>query len=198
MDSFFDRAEQVRKRWDVLAHPFYERWSRGELQTAELAVYAGQYRHAVVALADATAHAGQAEHAEQERGHVDLWDDFLRSVGADADAAPTPQTADCVAAWADPRRDRAGTLAALYAIESAQPAISETKRAGLVEHYGAEAGSDATRYFDVHASLDHEHAADDRAELTAVMTPGDEPRLLAEVERVLRANWELLDGVRAS
>ena len=55
-------------------------------------------------------------------------------------AAAAPETAECAAAWADPSRDRATTLAVLYAIESAQPAISETKRAGLIEHYGAVAG----------------------------------------------------------
>jgi pyrroloquinoline-quinone synthase len=197
MDNFFDRAEQVRRRLDVLAHPFYLRWTRGELEPAELAFYAGQYRHAVVALADATAHTGHVGHAAEEHGHIALWDGFLRSVGGDPEAAPTPQTAACVKAWADPQRDRAGTLAALYAIESAQPAIAETKRAGLIEWYGAECDSDATRYFDVHAVLDHDHAAHDRAELAAVMKPADEDRLVAETERVLQANWELLDGVQA-
>jgi pyrroloquinoline-quinone synthase len=197
MDSFFDRAEQIRRRLDVLAHPFYLRWTRGELSRADLAFYAGQYRHAVVALADATAHAGDAGHAEEERSHIGLWDDFLRSVGGNPEAAPTPETAACVTAWADSHRDRAATLAALYAIESAQPAIAETKRAGLIEWYGAQGDSDATRYFDVHAVLDHDHAAHDRRELAAIMTPADESRLLAETERVLQANWDLLDGVQA-
>jgi pyrroloquinoline-quinone synthase len=197
MTGFFARADAVRERWDVLRHPFYVRWSRGELAPGELAFYAGQYRHAVVALADAASHAGVDGHAEEERSHVALWDGFLRFAGGDVDAAPTPQTAACAAAWADPHRDPAATLAALYAIEAAQPAISQTKRVGLVEHYGATAGTDATRYFDVHATLDDAHAADDREELTAVMRPGDEARLIAEIERVLEANWRLLDGVEA-
>jgi pyrroloquinoline-quinone synthase len=196
MDGFFDRADAIRERWDVLRHPFYQRWSQGDLAPGELAFYAGQYRHAVVALADAAAHAGDAGHAAQERAHVALWDGFLESVGGDAGAAPAPETAACAAAWADDTRDRAATLMALYAIEAAQPAISETKRAGLVEHYGIEAGSEATRYFDLHAVLDHEHAAHARAELEATMAPAEEDRLLAEAERVLQANWRLLDGVQ--
>ena len=197
MTGFFARADEVSRRWDVLRHPFYERWTRGELTPGELAFYSGQYRHAVVALADAAAHAGEDAHADEERSHVALWDGFLGSVGGDVDAAPTPETAACAAAWGDPSRDLPATLAALYAIEAAQPAISETKRAGLVEHHGATPGSDATRYFDVHAVLDHAHTAHNRERLTAIMEPADEERLLVEVERVLVANWHLLDGVEA-
>jgi pyrroloquinoline quinone (PQQ) biosynthesis protein C len=197
MTDFFARVDEVRRRWDVLRHPFYERWVRGELTAGELAFYAGQYRHAVVALADASARAGDDPHAEEERSHVAMWDRFVAFAGGDCNAPPTPETAACAAAWADGSRDRAATLAALYAIEAAQPAISETKRTGLIEHYGATPDSAATRYFDVHAVLDHAHAAFDRGELAAVMQPADEERLLAETERVLRANWQLLDGVQA-
>ena len=197
MDSFFDRVDDVRRRWDVLRHPFYERWVRGELEPRELAFYAGQYRHAVVALADAASQAGDERHAAEERGHVALWDEFLHSVDGEADAAPTSETAACAAAWSDKRRDRTATLAALYAIEAAQPAISETKRVGLVEHYGAAPDSDATRYFDVHVVLDRDHAAEGRRQLAAAMRPADEDRALSEMQRVLAANWRLLDGVQA-
>lgn len=197
MTDFFDRVNAVRERWDVLNHSFYQRWSQGELSREELGFYAGQYRHAVVALADAAAHGGDAGHAAEERSHVALWDGFLSAYGGDAAAPATPETAACATAWADGERDQAATLTALYAIEAAQPAISETKRAGLVEHYGAEAGSEATRYFDLHATLDVEHAARAREELALVLEPGDEERLIAEAERVLKANWELLDGVEA-
>jgi pyrroloquinoline-quinone synthase len=196
MSNFFDRMDEVHRRWDVLRHPFYERWVRGELASSELAFYAGQYRHAVIALAEAASHTGDEHHAKEEHSHVALWDGFLQSVGGDVTAAPTTQTAACAAAWSDTGRDRAATLAALYAIEAAQPAISETKRAGLIEHYGADPGTAATRYFDVHAVLDHAHAAHAGRELVAVMQPGDEERLLTEAERVLKANWKLLDGVQ--
>ena len=196
MNELRHGLDEARRRWDVLRHPFYQRWSAGELAQDELAFYAGQYRHAVVALADASAHAGDERHAAEERSHVDLWDGFLRHAGGDASAAPTRETAACAAAWADPGRDRTATLAALYAIEASQPAISQTKRDGLVAHYGATAGSEATRYFDVHAVLDHAHAEHAAGELAQAAQPGDESRLVAEAERVLQANWSLLDGVQ--
>src|SRR5689334_10219271 len=58
--DFFSRVEQARERYNVLEHPFYTRWSAGELTLEELAAYAGQYRHAVVALAEASQGAARA------------------------------------------------------------------------------------------------------------------------------------------
>ena len=58
--DLWSRLADVQSRWNVLEHPFYTRWSRGELTRDELALYAGQYRHAVVALAGATDAAARA------------------------------------------------------------------------------------------------------------------------------------------
>jgi pyrroloquinoline-quinone synthase len=195
MPDFFDRADAICRQRDVLKHPFYQRWSRGELSRPDLAAYAGQYRHAVAALARATAQVGNQAHADEERDHIVLWDQFVEAVGGDRRAPASESTKACVRAWADEDRDRAATLAVLYAIESSQPAISETKRAGLVAHYGAAPNSDATRYFDVHAELDSAHAAEDRRALGNVLESGDEERLLAHVETALHGNWRLLDGL---
>lgn len=203
--TFFTDLEAIRERWNVLEHPFYTRWSAGELTREELASYSGQYRRAVVALAEAStataAVAGdpalQAEleqHAAEETAHIDLWDRFTAAIGGDAQDAPTPETQACADTWATPR-PLLGSLVAMYAIESGQPAISETKRAGLVEHYGHAPGSDATAYFDLHAVRDVEHAAYERALIEPLLDGADADALLAEAESVLRANWELLDGV---
>ena len=51
--ELIDRIDEARERWDVLKHPFYIRWERGDLTRDELAHYAGEYRHTVVALARA-------------------------------------------------------------------------------------------------------------------------------------------------
>ena len=199
--KLFTEIEAARERWDVLQHPFYQRWSEGTLTRDELATYAGQYRHAVVALAAASRHAADAdaglrEHADEEASHVALWDDFARTVGGDTDAAPTAETRACADAWAGEDRSLLEHLVALYAIEAAQPAISETKRAGLLRFYDVDEGP-ATAYFDVHVELDHEHAAAGRALLEERAADADPVALAAAAETVLRANWELLDGVDA-
>ena len=107
-----------------------------------------------------------------------------------------PRRAICARAWAgDGERPLLASLVALYAIESGQPAISETKLAGLREHYGID-GAEATSYFDLHAELDHEHAAAERELIEERLDGADaDATLLAEAESVLRANWRLLDGV---
>jgi pyrroloquinoline quinone (PQQ) biosynthesis protein C len=202
--DLWTRLEQARSRWNVLEHPFYRRWSAGELRPEELAHYAGQYRHAVVALARATENAAKAAepavaaeleaHAQEEQAHVGLWDDFARATGAAPEAPASPETAACAAAWAGEERSFLGTLAALYAIESGQPAISQTKQEGLASHYGIDDEA-ATRYFAVHARRDHEHAAAGRAMLDERLADADLNELVVEAELVLRANWELLDGV---
>jgi pyrroloquinoline-quinone synthase len=202
--SFWDRLDTARAQCNVLDHPFYTRWSRGELTREELAAYSGQYRHAVTALAQASASAvTQAQgdlraeledHAAQESAHVELWDDFVASVGGDPAAAPLAETADCARVWTGEGRSLPETLAALYAIEAGQPAISQTKRDGLLELYGFEAGP-ATAYFDVHSTLDHEHAAAHRASLDELLADADEDALVAAATDVLEANWALLDGV---
>src|SRR5206468_3668053 len=98
-ESLFAQIEAVRAAWDILRHPFYARWSCGELTRDELARYAGQYRHAVVALAEAAERAG-SPHADEERAHVGLWDGFVGAVGGRSDADALPETAACAAAWA--------------------------------------------------------------------------------------------------
>lgn len=203
--EFWSNLEAVRARWNVLEHPFYQRWSAGELTRDELAVYSGQYRHAVQALADAaasTARAAEPElrtqleaHATEESSHVALWDGFVRAVGGDAGAEATPETAACARAWSGAEdRTLLEGLVALYAIESAQPAIALTKQDGLAAHYGIGEGP-AVEYFALHAELDVEHAAAERALIEPRLADTDAEALLAEAERVLRANWELLDGV---
>jgi pyrroloquinoline-quinone synthase len=191
------RLDDARRRRNILEHPFYTRWERGELTRAELGEYAGEYRHAVQALAavaEAAAPLAGAEHADEERAHVGLWDEFAAELDADLERSPHAETRHCTAAWTS-AEDPLEALAILYAIEAGQPEVADTKLAGLVEHYGFEGSGDGTAYFRLHAERDHEHAADSRALLERHATPADEERLVAAAERALDGNWELLDGV---
>lgn len=197
--SLFDRIEAARARWNVLEHPFYRRWECGDLSRDELGYYAGQYRHAVVALAETAAIASPLagdEHAAEETAHVALWDAFAAELGITTERSPNRETEACATAWST-ASDPLEALAILYAVESTQPAISRTKLAGLVEHYGVAADSPAAEYFALHAERDLEHAASSRALLAERATGADEERLVEVAETALRGNWRLLDGVSA-
>ena len=199
--SIWERIERSRERWDVLRHPFYRRWSAGELTADELARYSGQYRHAVEAIATMSETAAAAaperaelrRHAAEELGHVRLWDGFVEGAGGASGDAPTAETAECVREWTA-GDDLLETLARLYAIESGQPAISRTKREGLLSSYGFEDGP-GTAYFRIHETRDSEHAAEARDLISELAGTADEDRLATAAESAFRANWRLLDGV---
>lgn len=191
------RLDEARRRCNILEHPFYVRWERGELTRDELAAYAGQYRHAVVALADAAATASPlagSAHAAEEAAHVALWDEFASAVGADTTHDALPETERCVESWTA-ASDPLEALAILYAVEAGQPEVSATKLSGLEQHYGFAAGADGTAYFELHASRDHEHAAHSRRLLEEHAAPEDADRLVGRAEAALGSNWTLLDGV---
>lgn len=200
--TVWDRIEAARSRRNVLEHPFYQRWSAGELSDEELARYSGQYRHAVSAIADVSAYvaeqlperAGLAEHAREEEAHVAVWDRFVDAVGGSPGDPANTETGDCVAAWS--ARDGAlSALGRLYAIESGQPAISQTKLDGLSEHYGV-ASAPGTDYFTLHRGRDVEHAAEGRHLLEDLIgDQADEDEVVAAAEAAFEANWRLLDGV---
>jgi len=212
--NVIERLDSERAATNVLAHPFYQRWSAGELDAVELGCYAEQYRHAVVALAEASWRAAELSapahapalraHAQEESSHVELWDRFAAAVGARAGSLePLPETRECARAWS------AGAgllerLGVLYAIEASQPDISQTKLRGLVDHYGYRPEGPALEYFSVHASRDREHAEQARALIERLLPAAHGRSVAAEgvvlgAHAALKGNWLLLDGVeRAS
>ena len=189
--NLIERLDEARRRWNVLEHPFYRRWECGELTREELAFYAGEYSHAVVALADAAAAAGDSTHAAEEVAHIALWDDFAAALDATLDRKPAPETRACADAWR--REDPLEARAVLYAVEAGQPDVSRTKLEGLVDHYGFQTDTDATAYFALHAERDHEHAAASREVLENV-DEAESDRLVKVAEDALQGNWRLLDA----
>jgi pyrroloquinoline-quinone synthase len=201
--TLWERIETARGRWNVLEHPFYLRWSAGELTRPELAGYAGQYRHAteaIASLSEAVAKAAPPEerqelvrHAQEEAAHVALWDGFVEAVGGQVGAEPNPQTRACVQTWTADDGLMA-SLVRLYAIESGQIQISRVKREGLAAHYGVGDG-EGNAYFRQHEQLDKEHAETGRQLIERHLDEGDEGALADAAESAFRANWRLLDGV---
>ena len=187
----------------MLEHPFYVRWSAGELSREDLAHYSGQYRHATEALARLCRETAEvapdrhrdeiSAHAAEEEAHVGLWDGFVEAAGGEIGAEPTPETAECVSSWTS-ADGYLGRLARMYAIESGQPEISRIKREGLARFYGIDGGPGG-EYFRLHEEADHAHAEDSRRLIEEAMSAEDADAVVAAAESAFRANWRLLDGV---
>ncbi|MCW3029344.1 MAG: pyrroloquinoline quinone, partial [Solirubrobacterales bacterium] len=202
------RLDETRAARSILEHPFYLRWSAGELSAQELSCYAGEYRHAVVALAEASARAAAKAppahapalqaHAAEEASHVALWDEFARAAGAPcANGEPVlPETEACAQAWTQ-GEDLLEHLAVLYAIEASQPEVARTKLDGLSAHYGYAAEGPAVEYFTTHELRDLEHAREAGVLIDELMATVEDPRGKADamVQRAAEAldgNWRLL------
>jgi pyrroloquinoline quinone (PQQ) biosynthesis protein C len=199
----------------LLEHPFYRRWEAGELRPGELAAYAGQYRHfeaalpAVLERAAATlraeGHDGAAAlvqaNLDDERGvpepHLALFDGFLAAVGGDIDAPAGPAMAELVTGPLA-AHDAVALLAAVAAYEVQASDIARSKAEGLVRHYGL--GTDGTRFWDVHGTLEDGHAGwtlDALADATGAGA-GDEATVRQAARRAADAWWAVLDEREAA
>ena len=157
----------------LLEHPFYRRWEAGELEPAELAAYAEQYRIVEASLpavlgtisrglgdgpATRLVTANLAEELGVPTPHTELFESFAEAVGAGSDAPATPATLSLVRERQDAAaRDPLRALAMVAAYEVQAGPIARTKGDGLREHYGLDA--DGTRFWDVHAAMEASHAA---------------------------------------
>lgn len=193
----------------LLSHPFYQRWEAGELRPGELASYAAQYRHFEAALP--TLLRGVLSHLDPEspaaelvrdnlndeesnpQPHVDLFDRFAAAVKA-PHCAPTAATRGLLDTYrrviaAGPASGAAG----LTAYEVQAPDIAATKARGLRAHYGLDA--EGTLFWDVHASMDRDHAA---WAIDALATLPDAEDAIPAVRATADAWWAFLDEREAA
>jgi len=217
---FFQALDDRLDRYDLLQHPFYQAWSKGELTRDDLREYAAEYWHHVSAfpaylsalhsrLPDGNlrrvvlGNLADEEGLQDGRPHSDLWMDFANGMGAEEANVRGrrigPQTRALLEHFrAAMQGPPASALAALYAYESRVPAIAKTKAEGLEQHYGADDA--ARRYFTVHTTADVHHARVWRNALAAELAehPEETEAALAAGEDAARALWTTLDGIESA
>lgn len=219
--GFWSRFEERVAPYDLLNHPFYQAWSKGELTRADLREYAAEYWHHVSAfptylsalhsrLPDGEMRREVLRNLAEEEGvdsptgrpHSDLWMDFATGIGASRNEVEgrgvQQEMTALIATFRELMQEEkaSSAMAALYAYESKVPEISTTKAKGLAEHYATEGA--AARYFTLHRTADVAHASVWRELIDKELAAGsaeDEEAALDAGERAAKALWIALDGV---
>src|SRR5258708_19537385 len=202
----------------MVDHPFYQRWTCGQLTREELQEYTRQYYHYALAFPTflSNAHANCDDIAirqmllenlvEEEQGsenHPELWLRFCEALGLDREevkgGTANAATRHLIATIRSLAREGAlhEGLAALYAYESQIPAVAAAKIDGLAKWYGITAPRDIA-FFAVHQEADVHHSATSRALLDRLCA-NDQARAAAEAAtvRTLDALYGFLDAVSA-
>lgn len=189
----------VSRRWPLLQHSFYQRWTQGTLTIDELRSYSDQYRHLVVALpgwlsAAAQSHPTRAaqlrSHAREETAHVGLWDDFRRAIGTSGGGAEPNQATSKLIATADALASQGLGTAVAWALEAQAPEVSRAKAEGLATHYGFDATSGAA-YFELHSRMDVAHSRELESAIEEL--PEElETQAAGAAGAVLSGLWEVL------
>jgi len=222
MTTFWSDFEARVSRYDLLKHPYYQAWTKGELTHDNLRAYASQYYSHIAAfpqylqqleerLPQGQLRATIKENREDElgamskdgRSHSDLWLDFAQGMGADVEEVNKiellPQIKSLVESFSAVAQqgEVVEALAAFCAYESQVPRIAKEKAVGLKDRYGANAKT--YKYFSVHTTADIEHTKVWH-ELIDKEVAGDEKKAilaLDSAERAAKALWEALDGVES-
>jgi len=218
MPNIRDVDREVRSR-QLLRHPFYTAWSRGEVPMPTLRSYAEQYYHFEVNfprfvgatyahLRSPTDRRLLLENLLDEEGrgrtHPELWRDFGQAIGARLGSRhpvpPTAATEGLLQVYQQCTLEGTATsgLGALYAYESQFPEIAAEKSRGLREEYGIR-GRAAHEFFRVHTSADVEHSRAERELLRRHMTTSPAAALGAVrgTRASLAAWWRFLDSFSA-
>ena len=151
----------------LLKHPFYQRWSKGELTKKDLQIYAKEYFHLVNRIpaivervrvrADEKDHplVGMiAKNGIEEQEHVELWKCFAKSLGiSEQELVAHKPSATVTAAVMELEQLADGTfedgVITMYSMEAELPKIAQTKKEGLCDWYNL-SSEDAQIYFNEH------------------------------------------------
>lgn len=200
----------------MLNHPFYQRWSTGELTRGELEEYSRQYYPYTLAFPTfvSAMHAHTDDIAirqyllenliEEERGpenHPELWLRFCEALGVGRDdvtaTAPNQATTALIASMRNLARSEKlhEGLASLYAYESQIPAVAKAKIDGLAAWYGITAPRDIA-FFSVHMTADVQHSQTARELLkTLCDTPETCEEARQAAAQTVNALYRFLDAV---
>ncbi len=209
MSRLVDLIDVEIQNRSLLKHPFYQKWSNGELILDHLQGYSKEYSQLVNAIpkmvenvvlltTDKKTHFAIAENQKEESEHIELWAKFAGALGVSKNVLSTyGGSIDTNLAISKLIKLTSGSfeeaVCAMYAYEMELPKISRSKIDGLKGFYNI-TGSDATEYFRTHEQVDVRHAQLWRRLINDIPKSKHDLALKAAI-RSLEAQNDLLDAV---
>jgi pyrroloquinoline-quinone synthase len=209
MSSLVEQIDLEIQNRSLLKHPFYQKWSNGELTLDHLKGYSKEYSQLVNAIpkmvenvsmltTDKKTHFAIVENQKEESEHIELWAKFATSLGVSKNILLGYEgTIDTNLAISKLINLTSGSfeeaVCAMYAYEMELPKISRSKIDGLKGFYNI-TGSDATEYFKTHEEVDVRHAQLWRSLIGDIPKSKHDVALKAAI-RSLEAQNDLLDAV---
>ena len=178
-------------RWALLQHPFYQAWEAGELPVDALRAYAREYGAFIANMPLGWETLNDAETAEEEREHAELWNAFAAGLDTEIGQAELPAVAGLVADSEALFAEPSTALGALYAFEAQQPETAKSKLAGLRAHY--ELPASVEPYFEEHSHNEHEAAK--LLDRIAALPEAEQARALDACQQMSQALWDALTDI---
>lgn len=212
MSILIQQLEDLIKQNHMLAHPFYQAWSCGELLKTTLQQYAKEYYYHVRAFPRyLSALHSRCENPEVRKhllenlideevgspNHPDLWKSFAEALGVPMEELGTKKPELATQKVIDHFFTCCRTLpisagiAALYSYESQIPAICQTKIQGLRNWYGLSDPKEY-RYFTVHESVDVAHSQIEKAMFEKIVASEEEEVVIETVKKTVCCLWDFL------
>lgn len=177
--------------YNLLEHPFYQAWSAGELPVASLQHYAREYGAFISTLPKGWETLNDAETAEEETEHIDMWADFAEGLDTAVSEAQIPQVKTLLQTADELFAEPAMALGALYAFEAQQPATAQSKLAGLKQFY--QLPETVEPYFETHSH--NEHEAEKLLAQIGALSSDAQATVVQACEQMSGALWHALTGI---
>lgn len=178
-------------KYNLLKHPFYQAWSAGELPVEALKCYAREYGAFISTLPKGWETLNDAETAEEETEHIEMWEDFADGLDTEISDAQIPQVKTLLNTAENLFSDSETALGALYAFEAQQPETAKSKLAGLKAFY--QLPEKVEPYFVTHSH--NEHEAEKILESIGALSTASQKTAVQACEQMSSALWDALTGI---
>ena len=217
MLNFTNFLTKKIKPLHLLNHPFYKKWTNGELNKEVLKEYSKQYFHHVEAFPRCISaiHSNCTElenrqillgnlmeEEDKENSHPDLWLKFSNGLGVDSkdvkNVKLNQETKDLIDEFLSiARSSYAKGLGSLYAYEYQIPEVAKSKIMGLSKFYGIN-DEETIKFFNVHIHADEWHSEECLNLLTKLTSKKDQEDAIEGAEQLSKLMWSFLTGVDKS